>query len=124
MYWDRYDICMAHYTFCMDYHEGQWSPLYARLCRIGKYLKPSLCWDGKPENENQREIYNALVLKHTGKEPDTEDEDEIQDDDYVIGDCGPLGSRYSVGISGGKFMGEYKGWDEAVEAIKEKMEEE
>ena len=28
MYWDRFDIVIAHYLFCCHYHAGQWSALY------------------------------------------------------------------------------------------------
>ncbi len=35
MYFDRFDIVSAHYAFCADYHEGQYSDLYAKLSRIG-----------------------------------------------------------------------------------------
>lgn len=43
-----------------------------------------------------------------------------QEDDITISDSGPLGSRYSVGIVNGKFIGEYRTWEETVAAIKKR----
>jgi len=66
MYWDRFDIIMAHYVFYANWHSGQWSEHYARLCRIGKYFTPApMGIDlNSEENENAREIYISLCDKH------------------------------------------------------------
>lgn len=65
MNWDRFDIVEAHYAFCCDHHEGQWSELYARLCRIQRYFKPGIGFRGFASlTENGQEIYSQLVLKH------------------------------------------------------------
>lgn len=61
MYWDRCDIVEAHYLFCCDYHEGQWSGLYAKLCRIGKYFEPSHVFNYDTLTENGQVIYDNLV---------------------------------------------------------------
>lgn len=59
---DRFDIATAHYAFNADYHGGQWSPEYRRLCRIGKYFDPG--HGSHPPHlssgSNCREIYLAL----------------------------------------------------------------
>jgi len=66
MYFDRFDIVEAHYIFCTDYHDGQWSNLYAKLCRIGGYFSPGAAWSGRIEDtsENCQEIYARLVENH------------------------------------------------------------
>ena len=62
MYFDRFDIVSAHYAFCADYHEGQYSDLYAKLCRIGNYFTPSMAWKGYDSlSENGKVIYDNLV---------------------------------------------------------------
>lgn len=58
MYWDRFDIVSAHYTFCEQWHTGQACPLYARLCRIQRYYRPSPM--GGPLTDNAREILRRL----------------------------------------------------------------
>ena len=61
MYFDRFDIVAAHYAFYSDYHEGQWSRGYSRLCRISKYFRPSPLWKGLESlSENGKEIYRSL----------------------------------------------------------------
>ena len=66
MYFDRWDIVEAHYWFAVHYHCGQFSELYAKLCRISRYFKPSILADG-PSSENACVIYNNLELKHGHK---------------------------------------------------------
>jgi hypothetical protein len=63
MCFDRWDIVEAHYWFAAHYHDGQFSELYARLCRISAYFKPSILSDG-PSSENACLIYNQLESKH------------------------------------------------------------
>ena len=63
MYFDRWDIVEAHYWFAVHYHGGQFSDLYAKLCRISRYFKPSILSNG-PSSENACEIYNNLERKH------------------------------------------------------------
>lgn len=61
MYWDRFDIVEAHYAFCCDWHGGQWSSLYERLCRIQRYYRPSPMWKGYASlTDNGKEIYDRL----------------------------------------------------------------
>ena len=62
MYFDRWDIVAAHYAFCVDFHGGQWSDLYRRLCRIGRYYKPSPLDRGRKSlSDNGRAIYDRLA---------------------------------------------------------------
>ena len=62
MYWDRFDIVEAHYLFCRDWHGGQWSDLYARMCRISKYFTPGLYLEYESLTENGQAIYDKLVV--------------------------------------------------------------
>ena len=62
MYYDRFDIVEAHYWWNADHHEGQWSPGYARLSRIGHYFQPSPLASG-PSAGNAQEIYDALCVR-------------------------------------------------------------
>ena len=64
--YDRWDIVIAHYCFYVLHHGGQWSPEYARLCKIGEYCKPGLSGNDNPDNLDcaQQEIYRNLCEKH------------------------------------------------------------
>ena len=64
MHFNRFDIVMAHTAYYMAYHEGQSDWRYERLSRILTYFRPSPLWSGRPENENQEQIYDALIDKH------------------------------------------------------------
>lgn len=65
MFFDRFDIVSAHYAFCCDWYNGQRDKLYARLCRIGNYYKPSVLDKGYVSlSENGKDIYAALCEKH------------------------------------------------------------
>jgi hypothetical protein len=66
MYFDKFDICEAHYIFAMLYHGGQCCPIYAKfaqLDRIGFRASPMLTHPNDL-NENARSIYDDLVEKH------------------------------------------------------------
>jgi hypothetical protein len=71
MYFDRFDIVIAYYFYYCDYHDGQFSQSYARLCRIADYFKPSPLWGNiyDTENENAIEIYSNLVIKEMSRFP-------------------------------------------------------
>ena len=65
MYFDRFDVVEAHYAYCADYHDGQGSDLYRRLCRIGAYFTPSPMWRGYESlSDNGQEIYQSLVREN------------------------------------------------------------
>ncbi len=63
MEFNRFDIVEAHYWFCVHYHSGQFSELYAKQCRISRYFNPGALSDG-PSSENACEIYNNLERGH------------------------------------------------------------
>ncbi len=64
MYFDRFDIVEAHYLYCADYHEGQASRLYARLCRILQYFKPGPNLTYETLSDNAQFIYDNLVIRN------------------------------------------------------------
>jgi|21_taG_2_1085346.scaffolds.fasta_scaffold103418_1 hypothetical protein len=71
MYFDRFDIAQAYYLFFMDYHEGQTSEKYKRLCQIGEYLTCSPMFEGyKSLSENGKAIYQSLEEKEKEGNPD------------------------------------------------------
>jgi len=64
-YFDKFDICEAHYVFAMLHHRGQWSPEYAKLGQLHNMgFRPSPLLAGPDDlTENGREIYDELVAK-------------------------------------------------------------
>ena len=68
MYFDRFDICEAHFMFAMLWHGGMGCPIYwkfGQLERIG-YRPSPLLSDPRDLTENAREIYRQLVVAHCG----------------------------------------------------------
>lgn len=63
MYFDRFDICEAHYLFLSHHHEGQWSDKYRRLNKLYRFYIPGPLVSLDNANENVRSIYDALVAK-------------------------------------------------------------
>jgi len=58
---NRLDIIEAYYAFFTDYHSGQWSREYQRLCKIGTYFTPGAGWQGfESLSEDGKNIYNRL----------------------------------------------------------------
>ena len=68
MYFDRLDICAAHYLFATLYHEGMWSDTYAKFAQLERVgFRPSPCLsDPKDLSENAREIFRQLVVDRCG----------------------------------------------------------
>lgn len=62
---DRWDIVIGHYWYYVDFHRGQWSREYERMCRIGQYYRPSYLANG-PETEGAQMVYDALVERYQG----------------------------------------------------------
>lgn len=66
--WDRFDIVAAHYCYAVQWHSGQFSPEYARQCRISGYAS------GLPDNpeallefsDNAALIYLNLIERNFG----------------------------------------------------------
>ena len=64
MQWNRFDICSAYYWFFTNYHEGQWSKEYKRLCKLTIYFKMGPLHNSiEDENMNTQDIYNSLVIR-------------------------------------------------------------
>jgi hypothetical protein len=64
---NRFDIVIGHYAFYTMNHTGQGSEFYRRLSKILTYFTPG-CASldlGSEENEQAREVYNALARKHS-----------------------------------------------------------
>lgn len=66
-YFDRFDICEAHYLFLSEWHSGQWSDEYRRLCRMSRYFRPSPILSHKSLSENGRAILAALIRRERAK---------------------------------------------------------
>lgn len=68
MFFDRFDICAAHWMFACLYHGGQGSRLYSKFAQLDRLrFRPALGW-GRPCDlpENAREIFRQLVVNHCG----------------------------------------------------------
>lgn len=69
---DKYeaaDLLVAAYAHACGWHGGQWSPLYERLCTVGKVFKPGPCWRGiesEDEGSCARGWYDQLICAHDG----------------------------------------------------------
>ena len=64
LYFDRFDICDAYYLYASQYHEGQWSKLYAVLGRLHNIgYKPGLYVGYKSLSGNGKSIYRNLVKR-------------------------------------------------------------
>lgn len=65
-YFDRIDICEAHYLFASRYHSGRWSRLYLKLGQLSNMgFRPSpLLGKKKHLSENGQEIYRCLVKRY------------------------------------------------------------
>ena len=69
MYFDRFDICLAHWAFACNWHGGQWSATYAKLGQLERMrFSPGACQSTEPRylGDNAREIYRQLVVAHCG----------------------------------------------------------
>jgi hypothetical protein len=68
MYWDRFDICAAHWMFAMLWHDGQGSATYAKFSQLERLrFSPAPRWAEPADLEaNAREIYRQLVVTRCG----------------------------------------------------------
>ena len=68
MYFDRFDICAAHWLFSTLYHGGQGCPIYRKLGQLENLrFRPSPLWsEPRDLEENAREIFRQLVVDHCG----------------------------------------------------------
>ena len=68
MYFDRFDICEAHFMFAMLFHGGMGCPIYRRFAQLERVgFSPSpLMRSPRDLTDNAREIYRQLVVNHCG----------------------------------------------------------
>ena len=68
MYFDRFDICAAHWLFATLYHGGQGCPVYGKFAQLENVrFRPSPLWsEPRDLEENAREIFRQLVVDHCG----------------------------------------------------------
>jgi hypothetical protein len=68
MYFDRFDICEAHYTFAALFHGGQWCPIYAKFAQLERlrFWPGAHCGNPSQLSDNAREIFRQLVIGHCG----------------------------------------------------------
>jgi hypothetical protein len=68
MYFDRFDICAAHWMFAMLWHDGQGGATYAKFSQLERLrFCPAMGWSQPSDLEpNAREIYRQLVVDLCG----------------------------------------------------------
>ena len=69
MYWDRFDICLAHWAFAAHWHGGAGCPIYWKFAQLERLrFSPGISQSDRPADlpENAREIYRQLVVAHCG----------------------------------------------------------
>lgn len=68
MYWDRFDICAAHWMYAMLWHDGMGSATYAKFAQLERVgFRPSPLWsEPRDLDTNAREIYRQLVVNSCG----------------------------------------------------------
>jgi hypothetical protein len=63
-YFDRFDVCEAHYLFATSWHRGQWSPEYQVFGRLhAMRFKPSPLLSAASLSENGRDILASLIRR-------------------------------------------------------------
>lgn len=63
---DRWDIVEGWYWFLTEYHGGQYSESYRRLCRLQEYYSPGHNHGVRGLTGGAREVYEHNVAKHYG----------------------------------------------------------
>jgi hypothetical protein len=69
MYFDRFDICLAHWAYAITWHDGMGSATYAKFAQLQRLrFRPGACQSEDPRHlgENAREIYRQLVVGRCG----------------------------------------------------------
>ena len=69
MYFDRFDICLAHWAFAVSWHGGQGCEIYRKLGQLERMrFSAGVCQSEEPRHlgDNAREIYRQLVVSHCG----------------------------------------------------------
>ena len=63
---DRFDFCEGSFLFYSEYHGGQSSTFYQRMCRLLNTFQfkpaPGLCWETM--TESARDVYRAFCTKY------------------------------------------------------------
>lgn len=79
--YNRFDIVAAHYCYCVNWHSGQWSKEYSRLCKIASYSRnmPSNLTELANFSENAVWIYLNLVEKNHSQEEYMREIEEYED---------------------------------------------
>ena len=69
MYYNSFDICLAHWAYAIAWHEGQGSKTYAKFSQLHRFnFSAGICQSEEPRHlgDNAREIYRQLVVKRCG----------------------------------------------------------
>ena len=69
MYYDSFDICLAHWMFAAHWHDGMYGKSYAKFAQLERLrFSPGTCQSDRPAdlNANARQIYKQLVVKLCG----------------------------------------------------------
>ena len=68
MYFDRFDICQAHFVFAMLWHDGMCGKIYGKFGQLEriKFRPNPYLSEPKDLNLNSREIYRQLVVNLCG----------------------------------------------------------
>ena len=68
MFFDRFDICLAHWAFACTWHDGIGSETYAKFAQLNRvgFRPGGQSADPKDLGDNAREIYRQLVVSHCG----------------------------------------------------------
>lgn len=70
MWWDRFDICMAYWTYAYLFHEGQGSDTYAIFGRLERLrFRPSILASGLPRDlePNAKAVYQGIIERRFGR---------------------------------------------------------
>jgi hypothetical protein len=105
--WNRFDICEAWFIYLSENHGGQWSPEYARLCKLTRpgFFKPSPSLSRETLQENGKEI--LWNLENPGEPIE------------VALRCAYIGDGYCLGATDNPLGAERSYWDPAGEQKKE-----
>lgn len=60
---DRFDIVEGHYWFYCDWHGGQGTKEYKRLCKLTTYFKPGIL-QHHVSTEESLQVYITLMKKY------------------------------------------------------------
>jgi hypothetical protein len=64
---NRFDIVEAWYCYLSEYHGGQFSREYRRLCKMLRYFQPAHNLSSDTLSDDARAIYDGIVADRGGK---------------------------------------------------------